>query len=936
MGNDAHLVSPKAPYRAQPGPASSIDLGPGPASFGTPDPAGDTAGAASDAPSIQRLDAALAAHAAERRRTVIDTLAETLGLPGGRNPHVLRAELTLRRAGATLRDADLVEAGRYMVGPEIGRGGMGRVHLAVDCDLGRTVALKTLHPGGKKSREVLARFLEEAQATGQLEHPNIVPVHDLGLFSDGTVYFTMKLVRGRTLHQIIRLLAAGDHRTRAEFGRVRLLSVFQQVCLGVAFAHSRGVLHRDLKPANIMLGAYGEVQVMDWGLAKIGGAIGNDETAGDGAGDGAGAGGGAGAGAGASDSIDVDAETPAPRRYVPDTLDERVQSVFGGVEWADGDLPVSTVREVLADQRTIAGKIFGTPQYMSPEQAVGRGDKVDERSDVYSLGAILYEILTYRAPVEGETALQVLEATRTGEIVPPRRRAPENAIPPELEEICLRALAKRRRDRYPRARALADDVEQFLEGRKEQERREREAAERHGGGEAELTRFQAHVTRAQELRGEIHALAATIKPFEPPARKRPLWALERALGDEEVGAAESFGRAVDFFSQAVAAVPDHGAARARLAELFLARFEDAEDRRAQTDAAYYRKLVERYDDGRWAARLRGDGALTLDSEPRGAEVVSARLEEVDRVLVARPRGALGRTPLREVPLPMGSWVLTLRAPGCRDTVVPLRIARGARPALRVPLYAEAEVGAELAYVPEGPFAAGGDPAAPGAWARHQRRVAGVFVAVFPVTAAEYLEFVNDLAARNEAAAHARLPRVNPQSGQYWTRGASGRYELLDTDGEVWDPRWPVVGVSFEDAQAYCAWRGVRDGRVYRLPTDEEWEKAARGVDGRLYPWGDHFDPTFCKMRASRDGAPRPEPVGSFAVDCSPYGVRDLAGGVREWCDDWFDDGRTLRVTRGGGFFSAENSCRACHRFGARPSSVNTDLGFRLARTPPRE
>jgi serine/threonine-protein kinase len=104
----------------------------------------------------------------------------------------------------------------------------------------------------------------------------------------------------------------------------------------------------------------------------------------------------------------------------------------------------------------------------------------------------------------------------------------------------------------------------------------------------------------------------------------------------------------------------------------------------------------------------------------------------------------------------------------------------------------------------------------------------------------------------------------------------------------------------------------------------------------LYPWGDHFDPTFCKMRASRDGAPRPEPVGSFAVDCSPYGVRDLAGGVREWCDDWFDDGRTLRVTRGGGFFSAENSCRACHRFGARPSSVNTDLGFRLARTPPRE
>jgi serine/threonine-protein kinase len=837
----------------------------------------------------------------DRRRPVIETLAHTLGLPDGKNPHVARAVDTLRRAGHALGGGAWsqapIDTGRYLVGPEIGRGGMGRVHLAVDCDLGRSVALKTLHAGGQRTREVLARFLEEAQATGQLEHPNIVPVHELGLFPDGTVYFTMKLVRGRTLHQIIRLFARGDAATRAQFGRVRLLSAFQQVCLGVAFAHSRGVLHRDLKPSNIMLGAYGEVQVMDWGLAKIG------------------------------------ATATAPDVAEDDTLLEPVVTT-GFADWG-GDTQVSTVREVLQDQRTLAGKIFGTPQYMSPEQALGKVAEVDERSDVYSLGAILYEILTWQPPVDGDNALVVLEKVRTGEIVPARRRAPENRIPPELEEICQRALALAPGDRYQHARALADDVEQFLEGRKEQERKEREAAERHGAAEEELARWAQHQRRAQELAGEIRALASTIKPFEPPARKRPLWALERALADAEVGAAESFGRAVDLYSQAVAAAPAHAAARARLAELFLQRFEDAEDRRAHTDAAYYRKLVERHDDGRLAGRLRGDGVIGVATDPPGAEVLVARYEEQDRVLVPRPQGTLGRTPLRDLPLQMGSWLLTLRLAGRRDVQAPLRIARGARPALELPLFRDDEIGEGFVYVPGGTFQAGGDPMAPGAWTRHPRRVSGFFIAVFPVTAAEYLEFVNDLAARNPEAAHARLPRVNPTSGQCWTTGPDGAYRLLDVDGELWDARWPVVGVSFEDAQAYCAWRGTRDGRVYRLPTEEEWEKAARGVDGRFFPWGDHFDATFAKMRASRETAPRPEPVGAFAIDASPYGVRDLAGGVREWCDDWFDEARTLRATRGGGFFSAEISCRACHRSGARPVQVNTDLSFRLARTPPR-
>ena len=413
-----------------------------------------------------------------------------------------------------------------------------------------------------------------------------------------------------------------------------------------------------------------------------------------------------------------------------------------------------------------------------------------------------------------------------------------------------------------------------------------------------------------------------------------MWALEHQLVQEEADSAEAFGKAVDLFTQAVAAVPGHAAARARLAELFLQRFEDAEDRRAVTDAAYFRRLVERYDDGRFTERLRGEGTLDLTTEPAGAEVELNRYVEIDRVLVAKRRTAPAPTPIRALPLPRGSYVLEVSAPGCRAVNVPVHISRGASARLNVPLFSDETIGQGFIYVPGGTFVAGGDPLAHGGWPRRERKLPGFFISRFPVTAAEYLEFINDLVARNPESARSRLPRANPGSGHYWTLDEQGRYTLLDVDGDEWDPRWPVVGVSFDDAQAYCQWRGVRDGIVYRLPTEAEWEKAARGVDGRLFPWGDHFDATLCKMRASRNAAPRPEPVGTFDKDVSPYGVGDVAGGAREWTDSWFDDAQTLRALRGGSYFTDELVCRLCYRYGARPGNVNQDLSFRLARTLP--
>jgi serine/threonine-protein kinase len=155
---------------------------------------------------------------------------------------------------------------------------------------------------------------------------------------------------------------------------------------------------------------------------------------------------------------------------------------------------------------------------------------------------------------------------------------------------------------------------------------------------------------------------------------------------------------------------------------------------------------------------------------------------------------------------------------------------------------------------------------------------------------------------------------------------------LDRDGDRWDPLWAVIAVSWEDAVAYAAWRSERDGVGWSLPSEQEWEKAARGADGRIFPWGHGFDPTLCKMRASRPGRPLPEAVGAFAADTSPYGVKDLAGGMRDWCGDASYGGDPKRrPIRGGSWITIERNCRAAHRNGIEPWIVSSNHGFRLAR-----
>jgi PAS domain S-box-containing protein len=293
-------------------------------------------------------------------------------------------------------------------------GGIGRVWLAHDSSLRREVALKELRPEKAEEPTALARFLREACITGQLEHPGVVPVYELGRRPGGQhPFYTMRFIKGRTLTEA----AQAYHRKRAagqadSLELLALLNAFVVVCNTIAYAHTRRIIHRDLKGQNVALGDFGEVIVLDWGLARL------------------------------VDGPEQEADT------FPVALDDKSS--------AESDI-------------TVQGQMMGTPAYMAPEQATGQLDLIDSRTDIYGLGAILYEILTGQAPFTDTDWQEVLRKVREEEPVPPSQLSPE--VPPALQAVCLRALAKQPADRYGSASELAQAVQQW------QERQRRQAEE---------------------------------------------------------------------------------------------------------------------------------------------------------------------------------------------------------------------------------------------------------------------------------------------------------------------------------------------------------------------------------------------------------------------------------------------------------------------------
>ena len=303
---------------------------------------------------------------------------------------------------------------KYMLLHKLGSGGMGAVYLAQDADLGRKVAVKVMNVTDS-SGALAARMMREARIVALLEHPSIVPIHDVGTLEDGRVYYAMKLVLGARLDEW-----AKGKRTLQD-----LLRIFQKVCEAVAFAHSRGVIHRDLKPENIMVGPFGEVLVMDWGVAKV--------------------------------SSDGSADSAASSSSLRDDL--------RGSENPDVITTLPLAGASAGDTR--GGTVIGTPAYMAPEQARGETELLDQRSDIYALGAVLYFLLTGRPPHEnGNKAREGLSADSYDRALrrSVRPREFDSKIPRSIEAVCMKAMSENRNDRYSDAEAIAGDIVSFLDG----------------------------------------------------------------------------------------------------------------------------------------------------------------------------------------------------------------------------------------------------------------------------------------------------------------------------------------------------------------------------------------------------------------------------------------------------------------------------------------
>ncbi len=323
------------------------------------------------------------------------------------------------QAAAELDESEIVPAvaeheGRYEMVREFAKGGMGKISLVHDTHLGRDVALKQLlqshiMPGTEAGAPttailtipIIARFLQEARITGQLEHPSIIPVYELGYRADGSLYYTMKLIRGQSMHDFLK-----EAKTLND--RLPLLTHFLDLCQAISYAHSRGVIHRDLKPMNLMIGEFGETVVIDWGIAKVRGE---------------------------------------------DDIHAR------GLEATVTAMRVSSAE---ATAKTMYGQTIGSPYFMPAEQAMGRTDLIDERSDIYSLGAVLYTILSGKMPYAGNNVREFMG--KVGQVEPKPVRMLEPDVRPELAAICHKAMALVPENRYQSAKELTEEIQKYLSG----------------------------------------------------------------------------------------------------------------------------------------------------------------------------------------------------------------------------------------------------------------------------------------------------------------------------------------------------------------------------------------------------------------------------------------------------------------------------------------
>ena len=824
---------------------------------------------------------------------------------------------------------------------EIGRGGSGLVMGATDAALGRLVAVKLLRPEYRFSREHIERMVREARATAQLEHPNIVPMHSLGLDKKYGVYFTMKKLQGDTLRNVLRQLRDGNPEYLKEYPWTKLLAIFLKACQGISYAHSKGVIHRDLKPENILVGKYGEVTIIDWGLVRKMKPV--------------------------KTSVDISDE----RKFTIERNEEKEEIRFAGKEYSN---------------LTVDDFINGTPRYMAPEQAVGWNSKLDHRCDIYAMGVILYEIMTFHNPFDQfKIESEVLNAVSNGTYIPPGQTKPNGKlITPEMEAICLKAMALEVSDRYQTVTDLIHDIYNYQS--------EREVTAYKASWYAHLVKWsKRNPLKVAVLVGAIMAVLASgfslilLDHFSYHEHMRQI----RDLRERGKVCLQELGKMLDDRALLLQNLPLVSSFRGYEVDANL-KIEEKESELINIyDQAYLllnglstisqqrpivsvireEIIIERLEFAsryqrmgeinRWLGMARtgfgmnfeycsnemrlflketekhqrGDCQLQIVSQPFGAEVkiFPITLDPLDKCLktAAEPLKMLVfALQTGKYLLPKGDYLLKFSLPDRPTVLYPLYLQHAEILDLLVQI--PKNIPREMVYVPGGRSLLGGKTSQSSQF--RTVNIPSFFILEREVTFAEYLEFWLSLGSESERMEH--LSEVSLFAGSYyrmpaWTPDGTLIEGLVSVN--------PVVGISAESAMAYCHWLSQKNDWNCRLPTADEWEKAARGVDGRLYPWGNYFDSGKAFIRENLQASQtygRWAPSRQFPGDVSIYGAYDMAGNVREWSSTVFTDGSGLYQIKG-------SSSVATKRYlplggaGDMPL-IPSDVGFRYVIPLPQE
>ncbi len=570
-------------------------------------------------------------------------------------------------------------------------------------------------------------------------------------------------------------------------------------------------------------------------------------------------------------------------------------------------------------------QVAGTPRYMAPEQK-DRLAEVAETSDVYSLGLVLRELLT---------------GSPDPMPVHPKARAPKELL--ELASFCCDPNPNQR----PRdAAVVLQHLRAWLDGA-----RKREGALHfvHQADDAAL-RATTLDAEAEDLQKQAESYLLALPPHLPATTRHYGWDLEDAAQERRESAHVAREERIHLLYAALSHLPDLPEARQRLAEIWYQRHLAAE--KAGRDARAEELGLRTFDEGRYAAWLEGKGTILLATEPPDAEVEVFRFHQRHRRLVPRPTGIVKRAPLAGLQLPHGSYLLELRHPGRETVRFPIQLGRceqvqpyakdGKTPVpIHLPPAGTVNPRTE-AWVPGGWFLAGGDPSFGNAVAQHPHFVGDVIWRQFPVTLGEYIRFLDDLVAQGRTPEALRFAPTSHRSGEDADHVLhfDGQHftPTVDTDGDRWDLRWPAIAIDVESIYAFIDWTRQRTGLPWRLPREDEWERAVRGADGRQYPWGNFLDASWACIRSSHNGRHHPPIVGQFDHDLSMFGVRELCGGVREVCKAVWPAPSPSMVShhaiRGASWLSNDRLAPAWVRGWVGPSQPEPTIGFRLVRDPP--